>query len=166
MEEKNVNIEEMRIENRALLTKVFVGRGDDYIMVSGNDLSLLDRFVAAGNKIVSMAQEMDAKIAELSDDTYDFDKAMESIHVRKDFADKAAQEMDVVLGTGATRKFFADVYAEIPEFVPDVECFMDFFDSFIPVIEKMTEHKVKLEKLASRERMAKYKPQDRKRKQK
>ena len=164
MEEKSVNIDEMRIENRVLLTKVFVGSGDDYIMVSGNDLSMIDRFVAAGNRIVSLAQEMDAKTAELGDDTYDFEKAMESIRIRKDFAEKATQEMDMVFGVGATRKFFSDIYLEIPEFVPDTECFMDFFDSFVPVIEKMTEHKIKLEKLASKQRMAKYQPQDRKKK--
>lgn len=166
MEEKNVNIDEMRIENRVQLTKVYVGGGDDYITVSGNDLSMIDRFVVAGNRIVSLAQEMDAKIAEFGNTADNFEEAVECIRIRKDFAEKATQEMDMVFGAGATRKFFSDVYAEIPEFIPDAECFMDYFDSFIPVLEKMTEHKVTLEKMASRKRMAKYVPQDHKGKKK
>ena len=72
--------------------------------------------------------------------------------------------MDSVFCEGTTRKFFGDVYAVIPDFRPDLECFLDFWDSLIPVIERLSEHKVKLEKLASKRRMAKYVPQDHKRK--
>jgi len=130
MEEiKNTNITEDRIENRVQLTKVYLGSGDDYIILSGNDISLFDKFLDAGNKIISLSEE-------------------------------AANVMNSVLGEGATRKFFRDVYKEIPDFLPDVECFLDFFDSLIPVIEKLTGHKEKLEKLASKRRMSKYKPQD------
>lgn len=42
----------------------------------------------------------------------------------------------------------------------------DFWDSLIPVIERLSEHKIKLEKLASKKRMAKYQPQDHKKAQK
>lgn len=47
-----------------------------------------------------------------------------------------------------------------------MECFFDFWDSLIPVIERLSEHKIKLEKLASKKRMAKYQPQDHKKAQK
>lgn len=70
-----------------------------------------------------------------------------------------------MLGSGSTRKFFSDVYESIPDFMPDIEAFMDFWDSLIPVIEKLSDHKVKLEKLASRRRMEKYQPQDHKKPQ-
>lgn len=162
--EKSEN-EELRIENRVQLTKVYVGGGDDFIVVSGNDISIVDRFIVAGNRIISLANEMDKKIeAENGQEQKDdFSSISESIKIRKEFSEKATQEMDNVFGAGATRKFFGDVYAVIPEFMPDVECFMDFFDSLIPVIERMSEHKVKLEKLASQKRMSKYQPQDHKR---
>lgn len=165
MKIENVSTEEIRIENRVQLTKVYVGGGEDFIVVSGNDISIVDRFIAAGNKIISLANEMDKKIgAESGQEQEDnFASISESIKIRKEFSEKATQEMDNVFGAGATRKFFGDVYAVIPEFMPDVECFMDFFDSLIPVVERMSEHKVKLEKLASQKRMSKYQPQDHKR---
>lgn len=36
----------------------------------------------------------------------------------------------------------------------------DFWDSLIPVIERLSDHKVKLEKLASKAHMDKYMPWD------
>lgn len=153
------NQEEMRIDNRVQLTKVYVGGGDDFIVVSGNDISIIDRFLAAGNDLETLASEMEKKESET--DVKDYQKQIDE---RKHFSDKATEIMDGVFGEGTTRKFFGDVYAEIPNFQPDLECFLDFWDSLIPVIERLSEHKIKLEKLASKQRMAKYQPQDHKRK--
>lgn len=153
--------EEVRIENRVQLTKVYVGGGDDFIVVSGNDISIIDRFLAAGEELESLAEELDKKESEVGEN--DYKKEME---IRKEFSEKATAIMDGVFGEGTTRKFFGDVYEVIPNFLPDAECFIDFWDSLIPVIERLSEHKVKLEKLASKQRMAKYHPQDHKRPQK
>lgn len=157
----DTNTEEMRIDNRVQLTKVYVGGCDDYIVVSGNDISIFDRFRAAGDELIALAEEMEKKESET--DEPDYKKEIES---RKYFSDKATAIMDGVFGEGTTRKFFGDVYAEIPNFQPDLECFLDFWDSLIPVIERLSEHKIKLEKLASKQRMSKYVPQDHKRPQK
>ncbi len=153
------NQEEMRIENRVQLTKVYIGGGDDFIVVSGNDISIIDRFLAAGEELETLAAELDKKESGIGEN--DYKKEME---VRREFSEKAATIMDGVFGEGTTRKFFGDVYAVIPNFQPDFEGFFDFWDSLIPVIERLSEHKVKLEKLASKNRMAKYQPQDHKRK--
>lgn len=161
-EEKKIedaNTEEMRIENRVQLTKVYVGGGDDFIVISGNDISIFDRFRAAGDELEALAAEMDKKEAETDEKDY-----AKQIEERKHFSDKATEIMDGVFGDGTTRKFFGDVYKDIPNFQPDLECFLDFWDALIPVIEKLSEHKIKLEKLASKQRMAKYVPQDHKRK--
>ena len=153
--------EEIRIDNRVTLTKVYVGGGDDYIVVSGNDISIIDRFLSAGEELEALAAELDKKESE--DGENDYKKEME---VRREFSEKATKIMDGVFGEGTTRKFFGDVYEVIPNFQPDAECFLDFWDSLIPVIERLSEHKVKLEKLASKQRMGKYQPQDHKRPQK
>lgn len=153
------NQEEMRIDNRVQLTKVYLGGRDDFIMVSGNDISIIDRFLAAGNDLETLASEMEKKESETDEKDY-----QKQIDERKHFSDKATEIMDGVFGEGTTRKFFGDVYEEIPNFQPDLECFLDFWDSLIPVIERLSEHKIKLEKLASKQRMAKYQPQDHKRK--
>lgn len=152
--------EEMRIDNRVTLTKVYVGGGDDYIVVSGNDISIIDRFLAAGEELETLAAELDKK--ELEGGENDYKKEME---IRREFSEKAASIMDGVFGEGTTRKFFGDVYAVIPNFQPDAECFIDFWDSLIPVVERLAEHKIKLEKLESKQRMAKYQPQDHKKPQ-
>lgn len=157
MEKVENKIDEMRIENRVQVTKVYVGSGDDYIAISGNDISLIDRFIGAGDALEKLAEEMQERSANLPEGDY---KA--EIEERKHFSERATEIMDGVFGEGATRKYFGDIYAELPNFQPDLECFMDFWDALIPVIEKMSEHKVKLESLASKKRMAKYQPQDHK----
>lgn len=147
--------EEIRIENRVQLTKVYVGSSDDYIVVSGNDISIIDRFIAAGEKLETLAAELDKKESEEKD-------YKKEIEIHQEFSEKAIEIMDGIFGEGTTRKFFGDVYAVIPNFQPDAECFIDFWDSLIPVIERLSKHKIKLEKLASKQRMAKYQPQDHK----
>lgn len=158
---EKTEVEEMRIDNRVTLTKVYVGGGDDFIVVSGNDISIIDRFLAAGEELEALAGDLDKKGSEIGEN--DYKKEME---VRREFSEKAAEIMDGVFGEGTTRKFFGDVYEVIPNFQPDLECFFDFWDKLIPVIERLSEHKIKLEKLASKQRMAKYKPGDHKRKDK
>lgn len=157
MKIEKTEVEEMRIDNRVQLTKVYVGGGDDYIVVSGNDISIIDRFLAAGDELESLAAELDKKESEAREG--DYKKEME---IRREFSEKATAIMDGVFREGTTRKFFGDVYDVIPNFQPDAECFIDFWDSLIPVIERLADHKIKLEKLASKQRMAKYQPQDHK----
>lgn len=157
--ETNKN-DEIKAENHVWLTKVTFS-GGDYIVVSGNDISIIDRFIEAGNELEKLVDNMEKKESEVGEKDY-----KKEAEVHKEFSEKAAQIMDGVFGEGTTRKFFGDVYAVIPGFQPDVECFMDFWDSLIPVAERLSEHKIKLEKLASKQRMAKYVPQDHKRPQK
>ncbi len=156
---ENTNTEKIRIENRVQLTKVYMGGSEDHIVISGNDISIIDRFLSAGEELEELAAELEKK--ETKRDEKDYKKELEE---RKYFSEKAGEIMDGVFGNGTTRKFFGDVYEVIPNFQPDLECFMDFWDSLIPVIERLSEHKIKLEKLASRQRMSKYVPQDYKRK--
>lgn len=156
---ENTNTEKIRIENRVQLTKVYMGGSEDHIVISGNDISVIDRFLSAGEELEELAAELEKK--EAKRDEKDYKKELEE---RKYFSEKAGEIMDGVFGNGTTRKFFGDVYEVIPNFQPDLECFMDFWDSLIPVIERLSEHKIKLEKLASRQRMSKYVPQDYKRK--
>lgn len=159
MRTENRSIDEMRIENHVQLIKVYIGSGDDFIMVSGNDFSIISRFMAAGDELEAMVGEMEKEEAESRETDH-----KKEIEDRRNFSEKAAEIMDGVFGEGITKKFFGDVYAEIPNFEPDIECFIDFWNSLIPVIERLSEHKVKLQKLASQKRMSKYKPQDYKKK--
>lgn len=162
---KEMNLEtskndEIKAENHVWLTKVTFS-GGDFITVSGNDISLIDRFICARDDLERLVDEMEKKESEVEKNDY-----RKESEIHKDFSEQAAKIMDGVFGEGTTRKYFGDVYESIPDFCPDVECFMDFWDSLIPVIERLSEHKAKLEKLASKQRMAKYVTQDHKRPQK
>ncbi|MCX4339996.1 MAG: hypothetical protein OSJ72_10165 [Lachnospiraceae bacterium] len=159
-EEKAAGMEEMRIENRVMLTKVYVGSGNEFILLSGNDISMIDRFVAAGDDLEALVLDLEQKEKGIGEKEH-----RKMAELRLEFSQKATEIMDGVLGSGSTRKFFSDVYESIPDFMPDIEAFMDFWDSLIPVIEKLSDHKVKLEKLASRRRMERYQPQDHKKPQ-
>ena len=51
-------------------TKVYVGGGDDYIVISGNDISIFDRFRAAGDELTALAEEMEKKESESGEMDY------------------------------------------------------------------------------------------------
>lgn len=148
------NRETMKAENHVWLMDVEFCNGEK-ITVSGNDISIIERFEAAGEELEALADVMEKREAEEK-------TAKEKIAERREFSEKAAEIMDGVFGEGTTRKYFGDVYEAIPDFCPDAECFMDFWDSLIPVIERLSDHKVKLEKLASKARIDKYMPRDHK----
>lgn len=150
-------IEEMRIENRVQIIKLFMGNSNDFIMISGNDIALINRFIEAGDELETLALDMAKKEEEIGEKEH---KKMSEL--RMEFSQKATEITDSILGNGTTRKFFGDVYENISDFCPDIEACEDFWDAMIPVIEKLSEHKIKLEKLASRRRMGKYQPQDHK----
>lgn len=154
------NIEEMRIGNRVQIIRVFVGGGDEYILLSGNDITLIDRFITAGDDLEALAEDLAKKEEAIEEKDH-----KQMAELRLEFSQKATEIMDAALGDGTTSKFFGDVINVIPDFCPDIESFMDFWDALIPVIEKLSNHKVKLKELASRERMNKYKPKDHKKPQ-
>lgn len=172
VENENAKTEEIRINNRVTLTKVFFGTGDDFVVISGNDMSIVRRFLDARNKFASLADDLEAKETEImekykgeEDGEISASDEDELYELYKTFADGAAKIIDGVFGEGKTRSFFGDVYEAIPDYIPSKESFEDFFDSLGPVINRLSEHKVKLEKLASEQRMAKYQPQDHKKPQ-
>lgn len=146
--------ESMVAENHVWLMDVEFSNGEK-ITVSGNDISIIERFEAAGEELQKLADEMDKNDS-------DEKSFKEKVALRRGFSEKSAGIMDGVFGEGTTRKYFGDIYEAIPDFCPDLECFLDYWNSLIPVIERLSDHKVKLEKLASKQRMAKYQPQDHK----
>ena len=169
MKIENANIEEMRVESRVTLTKVFFGKGNDFIVVSGNDASIYLKFVNARKQFLSLADDLENEELKIKEKYKENEEVSEEDEERlltlyKEFSNKSEKIMDGVFGEGTTKKFWGDVYEVIPDFIPKVEAWMDYFDSLIPVAERLSDHSDKLEKLSSMKRMAKYQPQDHKRK--
>lgn len=155
LDAENNKIEELKVSNDVIITRVVFDNGS-CIYVSGNDVSVIGRFLKAGNELEELGKEEDKIKDEYSENDYE-----EAVEVRINISKRASEIMDGVFGEGTTDKYFGDVREFIPTFAPDVECFLGYWDSFIPLIERMMGHK---EKLASKRRMAKYQPQDHKRK--
>lgn len=151
---ENISREKIAVENRVQLMDLEFANGE-IITISGNDISIIERFELAGDELQKLDEKWEKQEAE--EEPKDYRKKIEN---RRCFSEEASRIMDGVFGEGTTRKFFGDVYAVIPDFCPDLECFMDWWDSLIPVIEKLADHKIKLEKLASKRRMEKFQPQD------
>lgn len=171
MKIEKTEVEEMRIDNHVRLTKVYFGSGDDFVVISGNDASIYLKFVNARKKFMSLADGLEEEELRIRDkysgkeDVEISDEDEEKfLGLYKKLSDEATKIMDGVFGEGTTRKFWKDVYDVIPDYIPKIEAWMDYFDSLIPVVEKLSDHSQRLEKLSSMKRMGKYQPQDHKRK--
>lgn len=171
IDNENTKTEEIRIDNRVTLTKVYVGGGDDFIVISGNDASIYIKFVNARKKFLSLADDLESEELKIKD-KYKGSRSVEIsdedeeklLQLYRSFSAEAEKIMDGVFGNGTTKKFWRDVYNVIPDFVPKIEAWMDYFDALIPVVERLSDHSERLEKLSSMKRMGDYQPQDHKRK--
>lgn len=154
----------------ASLTKIELNDSGDYISVSADSSTFFDRFAAGYKKIANLAYGIPGKLEEIEkryegkegfSDT--MDKALEMSSVNVDFSKEAVRIIDGIFGADTVKKYFREVYEEIPDFLPDADCIIDFFEQITPVIEKLFDRKVERQMAASKARMAKYQPQDYKR---
>lgn len=171
IENQTTKTEEMRIDNRVQLTKVYFGIGDNFVVISGNDASIYMKFVKARKKFLGLADDLENKELEIrekykgnADEEISDEDEEKILELYKNLYEESKSIMDGVFGSGTTEKFWSDVFEVIPDFIPKVEAWMDYFDALIPVVEKMSDHSERLEKISSMKRMAKYQTQDHKRK--
>ena len=147
--------------------EITLNKHGDKIEISGNDAALFDKFANGYDKIVKMADEMPGRLEAVEKETADKDditKAVAISRVRVDFCEKAIGIIDEIFGEGTAKKSFRDYYESIPDFLPDEDLFIAFFEKFTPIMEDIFDRKIKRQEKASKARMAKYQPQDHKRK--
>lgn len=168
--ERMLSMENIRIEKKnAHILKVELNNCGDYISVSADDPTLLDRFTAGARRIYELADEIPGKLAEISrryegkEDFRDImDRSAEMSGVNVGFSEEVTAVIDGIFGVGTLSKYFRAIYEEIPDFLPDADCIMDFLEQIIPVMEGLFGQKIERQQEASRARMAKYRPQDHK----
>lgn len=139
----------------------------DILKISGNDAILFDKFANGYDDIVKMADEIPGRMEAAEKETADKDdiaKAVAMSKVRVDFCNKAIGVIDEIFGEGTAKKSFKDYYDSIPDFLPDEDLFIAFFEKFTPIMEDIFDRKLKRQEKTSKARMAKYQPQDHKRK--
>lgn len=168
--ERMLRMENVRIEEKnAHILKIELNSQGDYVSVSADDPTLLDRFTAGARRIYELAEEIPGKLDVISGryegkDSFPdiMDKTAEISGVNVGFSEAAATVIDGIFGEGTLRKYFRDIYEEIPDFLPDADCIMDFLEQVIPVMEGLFGHKIERQREAGRARMARYQPQDHK----
>ena len=153
------------------LTKIELIDSGDYIVVSADSPTFFDGFAAGYKRIADLADGIPAKLEEIEkkyQNREDFgavmDKTLEMSGVNVVFSKEAVSTIDGIFGDDTVKKYFRGIYEEIPDFLPDADCIFDFFEQITPVIEKLFDRKIERQQAASKARMAKYQPQDHKRK--
>ena len=154
------------------LTKIELNDSGDYITVSADSPVFFDSFVSGYKKIAELADKVPFKLEEIEkkyngqeDFASTMDKTLEMSGVNVDFSKEAARIIDGIFGSDTIKKYFRNISEEIPDFLPDADCIIDFFEQITPVIEKLFDRKVERQMAASNARMEKYQPQDHKKTQ-
>lgn len=154
-------------ETDVSLAKIALNGQGDHVVVSADDPVMFDRFAAGYKHIVELADSIPGKLEEIEKrfegkegftDIMEKTVAMSKVNVG--FSKEAAAVIDGILGEGAVRKHFHNAYKEIPDFLPDADCFMTFLEKLTPVMEKIFNRKMERMETASKARMAKYQPRD------
>lgn len=165
MEKAKIKLSSMNI------LKIELNGSGDYVTVSSDSPTFFDGFAAGYKRIIDLANEIPAKLDAVEkkyEGKEDFssvmDKTLEMSGLNVNFSKDAVKIIDGIFGEDTVKKYFRNVYEEIPDFLPDADCILDFFEQITPVIEKLFNRKMEQQEKASKARMAKYQPQDHKRK--
>ena len=153
--------------NGSEVDEIKLNEHGDILKVSGNDAALFDKFANGYDKIVKMSDEMPGKLEAAekeSADKNDVEKAVAMSIVRVEFCENAIAVIDGIFGEETVKKRYRDYYESIPDFLPDEDLFIEFFETMTPIMEDIFNRKLERQQKASKERMAKYQPQDHKRK--
>lgn len=150
--------------------EITLNKHGDKIQISADNASLFDKFANGYDKVVKMADEMTGKLEAVEKEfegkeDSDIPKAIAISRVRVDFCEKAIGIIDEIFGDGTAKKSFRDGYEAMPDFLPDEDMFIAFFEKMTPIMEDIFNRKMERQQKASKARMAKYQPQDHKKSQ-
>lgn len=151
----------------AEIDEITLNKHGDKIQISADDASLFDRFARGYDSIVKIADEMPGKLEAAEKDfegkeDSGTEKAVALSRVRVEFCEKAIGVIDDIFGDGTAKKSFRDGYEANPDFLPDEDMFIMFFEKMTPIMEDIFNRKMERQEKASKARMAKYQPQDHK----
>lgn len=149
----------------AEIDEISLNEHGDILHISADDASLFDRFTKGYDSIVKMAHEMPSKLESEEKkfdgkEDSDIEKAVAVSRVRVSFCEKAISIIDDIFGEETAKKSFRDAYETIPDFLPDDDMFVMFFEKMTPIMEDIFNRKIERQEKASKTQMSKYQPQD------
>lgn len=140
---------------QARLIKVVLNDEGDHIAISTDDLPLLDRYIAGLKRIGDMTDEMPGKLEKIekkyqgmkgqSSAASTADRMLETARLNIAFSEEVISIFEGVFGEGVLKKYFRKLYDEVPDFMPEAECFTDFIQKMTPVMEKLFGRKIDVE---------------------
>ena len=138
-------MEKAKIEVKSTgLLKVELNSSGDYIVISSDNSVFFDNFIAGFKRIADLADKIPTKLDEIEkkyegkdDFSSSMDKTLEMSKVNVQFSKDAVAIIDGIFGEGTVKKYFRNIMEEIPDFLPDVDCVLDFFEKITPEVEKL-----------------------------
>lgn len=149
----------------AEINEITLNKHGDILLISADNASIFDRFANGYNKIVKIADEMSSKLGAIEKEyegkeNSDVPKTVAMSRVRVDFCEKTIGIIDDIFGEGTAKKSFREGYEAMPDFLPDEDMFIMFFEKMTPIMEDIFKRKMERQEKASKTRMAKYQVQD------
>lgn len=167
-EVKNLKVENSSVE----AIKLVLNNKNEYIMISPDDTAMFDRFATGIRQIVGMADEMPKKLDEIekqykgkTDHQSRIEEAIALARENVNFSREAVKIIDGIFGEGTIKKYFRNLYEEIPDFMPGSDCIIDFFEKITPPMEDIFNRKLDARDKLSKQRMNRIQPQDHKKPQ-
>lgn len=157
----------MEAENKQTMTKqtrlikVVLNDEGDHIAISTGDNTFFDRFTAGFLQIADEAASLPSKYFVINKKYgcvkgRSIEKIVDIARVDAEFSEKAIKIIDNIFGEGTLKKYFRQLYEEIPEFLPDAECFADFFKKISLVMETLFNRKMDAAERARIESIIKF----------
>lgn len=146
---------------QARLIKIELNDEGDHIVISTGDNTFFDRFTAGFLQIADEAASLPGIYYGIKKKYgcmkgRSIDKIVDKAKVDAGFSEKAIKIIDNIFGKGTLKKYFRQLYEEIPDFLPDAECFADFFKKISPVMETLFNRKIGADERARIESIIKF----------
>lgn len=151
------------------LVKIEVNDFGDAIFLHPDNANFIESFSQLYKDIFKYADEVQEQGEKLDaeyegkEDTPEYVLAYAKLNVG--FSEKLISMSENVFGENVLKKYFKEEYDNIPDFIPDVDCFIDFIRQITPIISQVYDVKFN-ERPIDKKKMDAYKPQDFKKKQK
>lgn len=161
MENKKIQFNDERI------IKVEINNYGDYIVIAADDPNFFDRFQEMCKIIIELSENASSDIESVEKEfagkneiKYKLEKSSKLSELNIGFSEDVKKAIESVFGNDLFLKYFKEIYKQIPDFLPDGDCLMEFIDQITPIIEEVFEKKLEARNRINKERMKKYKPQD------
>lgn len=129
------------VRKEAQLIKIELNDQGDHIVISTGDSTLFDRFMEGFLQIADEAAGLPGEYRKIekkhrSAKELPMYKNVDIARADVEFSKKAVKIINDLFGKDTLKKYFRQLYDEVPDFLPGAECFVDFFKNIAPVMDK------------------------------